>query len=93
MTVEELEFEGVIDPNYKKRSNYAILKLTQDSAKKCSNSYVATPLQPYKLDTEYLNSATEDTRELLDKNICLIASTKNTRKTLERFSFAKKENN
>ena len=45
----ELEFENVVDPNYKQRQNFAILKLTQPYAKKCSSPFVATPLQPYSV--------------------------------------------
>jgi len=91
-TVEELDFDKVIDPNYKKRSNYAILKLTEEGAKKCSRTLVATPLQPYKVDKEYIDSASKDVNELFEKGICLIASTANARRTLERFSLTEQNN-
>ena len=80
---KELEFESVVDPNYKDRQNFAILKLTENSARRCSSSFVATPLQPYTVQDPKHNEASKDAGELLDKGFCLIANTENVKRTLE----------
>lgn len=64
MLTAELEFEGVVDPNYKNRNHYAILKLTEQSARRCSSPFVATPLQPYSTNREMREEASQGTLRL-----------------------------
>ena len=82
---KELKFEKVIDPNYNNHKNFAILKLTEDSAKRYSSSFVATPLGAYNADDPNYDEASKDASELLDKGYCLVANIENVRRTLESF--------
>lgn len=86
--VAELEFEAVVDPNYKKRNNFAILRLTPAAARRCSSQYVATPLQRYRIDPKYREEAGRDAGELLDRGFCLVAQTERTKLALQKYSLA-----
>jgi len=82
---EQLEVESVVDPDYKQRKNFAILKLTEGSAKRCSSSFIATPIQPYSIENEKKEEASKDAMELLEKGYILVANTANIRRTLELY--------